>query len=92
MLSSEVGPLCIVPRVAWGQFLPVPVMAGPGGGKLSIVNGRNQEQMQLQPQSLSALHHELRMQDPYEMYCIFCGELGTQADWRELLRGLVVKQ
>ena len=76
----------------WGQFLPVPMVAKGG---LSVIDGRNQQQMTLAPQGQSAVHHELRMTEQitdYMMYCIFCGELGTQVEWVELLRGLVKEQ
>lgn len=87
MLSSYVTPQCVVPRAVWGQFLPMP--AATKGG-LSVVNGQNQQQMQLVPQGQSAIHHELRMwsEDSYLMYCVFCGELGAQMEWTQLLRGL----
>lgn len=94
MLNSRVTANCIVPRAVWGQFLPMPVMVGPGGGKLSVVNGANREQVELKPaQGQIAIHHELRIHEgtDYVMYCIYCGELGTQAEWSEMLRrGFVV--
>lgn len=72
----------------------MPVMVGPGGGKLSVVNGANQQQMELKPaQGQIQICHELRMSDStsYEMYCVYCGELGTHAEWSEMLRrGFVV--
>lgn len=89
MLNSHVTANCIVPRAVWGQFLPMPVMVGPGGGKLSVVNGANREQVELKPaQGQIAIHHELAecVSDDYVMYCKFCGEVGTQAEWSELLR------
>ena len=78
MLDSRVKPTCIVARAAWGQFLPQ-----QAGGPLSL-NGQG---IQFIPQGMEARHHELRVYDSmdYTLYCVFCGEIGAQAEWVELI-------
>ena len=87
MLSENVKPICIVQRIVWGQWLPAPSMRS---GPLTV---SNQQAIQMLPQERATQHHELRMtglsQYDYEMFCIFCGEVGTQKEWMQLIRGLI---
>lgn len=85
MLDKSVTKVCPIPRAAWGSFIQGPPV------KNAPISLNGQQQMQLQPLAMYAQDHELRMfDDSYEMYCIHCAAIGTQAEWFELLKAEVV--
>lgn len=88
ILPEHVKAVCIVPRMVWGQFVPAPP---PPRGLASL--GPNGQGVAMQPFDRSTVHHELRIRVggiSDEMYCIFCGEIGTPEEWAERIRATFV--
>lgn len=76
---------CPVQRAAYSFTTMRPVQMP------QMINGKlgSQNAMEQVVNQVSANHHELRVWDAntFEMYCIFCGEVETQAFWRGILKG-----
>lgn len=75
---------CAVQRAAYSFTTMRPVQMP------QMINGKlgSQNAMEQVVNQVSANHHELRVWDSnnFEMYCIYCGEVETQAYWQSIFR------